>query len=60
MTARQRRAVVSGIIFIALGIMFLLEALEVYDIPTATLWPVLFIALGIGVLAGIGGDTDDD
>lgn len=56
MTASQRRAVVSGLIFIALGIMFLLEALEVYEIPPATLWPVLLIALGIGVLAGIGGE----
>ena len=56
MTTSQRRAIVSGLIFVGLGIMFLLEALEVYEIAPALLWPVLLIALGIGVLSGIGSD----
>lgn len=60
MTATRRRALISGLIFVALGIMFLLEALDVYEIPPATLWPVLLITLGIGVLSGIGGDAADD
>jgi hypothetical protein len=60
MSAGQRRAVVGGFIFVALGILFLLEALDLYTLAPATLWPVLLLALGIGVLAGIGGDGDDE
>jgi hypothetical protein len=58
----QRRGVVFGIIFTILGILFLLDALEVFEIAPGALWPVLLIALGIGVLAGVGskGDESDD
>lgn len=58
MRARQRRALVGGFIFIGLGVMFLLEAIDLYTLAPATLWPVLLLVLGIGVLAGIG-DTDE-
>jgi hypothetical protein len=60
MIPSQRRAVVSGLIFIALGVMFLLEALEVFQLAPSTLWPILLIALGIGVISGIGEDRGDD
>ncbi len=60
MRAARRRAAVGGIIFIALGIMFLLEALGLYTLAPSTLWPVLLLSLGIGVLAGIGGDADEE
>lgn len=60
MNAEQRRAVVSGIVFIALGVMFLLEALDVFELAPSTLWPILLITLGVGVLSGIGEDRDDD
>ena len=59
MSTSQRRAVASGLIFVALGGMFLLEALGVYEIAPSTLWPILLIALGIGVLSGVGGDRGD-
>jgi hypothetical protein len=55
---QQRRALVSGMLFIILGVVFLLEALEVFELAPATLWPVLLVALGIGVIAGAGGDDD--
>ena len=58
MTAARRRGLVSGAIFTALGIMFLLEALDVYTLASSTLWPILLIALGVGVLAGIGDSTE--
>lgn len=58
MTSKQRRGVVSGLIFIALGVMFLLEALDVFQLSPSALWPLLLIALGIGVLSGVGGDHD--
>ena len=59
MNKEQRRAVVFGVLFIAIGILFLLEALEVFEIAPATLWPALLVALGIGVLAGTGRDDEE-
>ncbi|MDJ0663063.1 MAG: DUF5668 domain-containing protein [Acidimicrobiia bacterium] len=56
----QRRSVVGGLIFIALGVMFLLEALDLYTLSPSTLWPVLLLSLGIGILAGIGDDDDEE
>jgi hypothetical protein len=58
MNREQRRAVVFGVLFVAIGVLFLLEALEVFEIAPATLWPTLLVALGIGVLAGTGGDDE--
>lgn len=60
MNVTQRRGIVAGLLFIALGIVFLLEALEVFEIAPATLWPLLLISLGLGVLAGTGGGDKDD
>jgi hypothetical protein len=59
MNASQRRGLVGGLIFTALGIMFLLESLDVYTLAPSTLWPVLLISLGIGVLAGVGGSGEE-
>jgi hypothetical protein len=57
----QRRGVVAGLLFVVLGIVFLLEALEVFEIAPATLWPALLVALGLGILAGTGdGDEHDN
>jgi len=60
MSASRRRGLIAGMLFAAMGIMFLLEALEVYTIAPSTLWPVLLVVLGIAVLAGIGGDSEGD
>ena len=59
MNPRRRRSLVSGILFVALGVVFLLEALEVFELAPATLWPLLLVALGIVVLAGTGKNDDD-
>lgn len=58
MNAQQRRGIVSGLLFVILGVIFLLEALDVFEVAPATLWPVLIVALGVGVLAGTGGSDD--
>ena len=60
MNVAQRRGIVAGLLFIALGVVFLLEALEVFEIAPTTLWPLLLISLGLGVLAGTGGGNEDD
>lgn len=58
MTIRQRRSLLSGLMFIVLGVVFLLEALEVFELAPATLWPLLLVVLGIVVLAGTGRDDE--
>jgi hypothetical protein len=59
MSREQRRAVVFGVLFVAIGVLFLLEALEIFEIAPATLWPILLVAVGIGVLAGTGRDDEE-
>lgn len=56
--AKVRRALVTGLVFIALGIMFLFEALDWYELAAGMLWAILLIAVGIIVMAGAGGDVD--
>jgi hypothetical protein len=60
--AATRRALVTGLVFIGLGVMFLLEAIGWYQLAAGTLWAVLLIAVGVGVMAGAGqeGDSGDD
>ena len=55
-------SLVAGIAFIVIGIVFLLDAIDVWDIRPALLWPGLLIALGV-VVAFSGrtlGDHRDD
>ena len=59
MNKEQRRAVAFGVLFVAIGVLFLLEALEIFEIAPATLWPILLVAIGIGVLAGTGADDEE-
>ena len=59
MSREQRRAVVFGVLFVAIGVLFLLEALEIFEIAPATLWPILLVAVGVGVLAGTGRDDEE-
>ena len=60
MNTDQRRGIIAGALFIILGVIFLLEALEVFEMAPATLWPVLIVCLGIGILAGTGGSDEHD
>ena len=39
-----------GIFFLVAGGLFLLERLGVFELRAAVLWPVLLIALGLGLL----------
>jgi LiaI-LiaF-like transmembrane region len=42
---------VAGLVFVALGVLFLLEALDVFDLRGAYLWPAVLIAVGGAILA---------
>ena len=43
---------VAGIIFLLVGLAYLLHAFDVWDVRLWRLWPVFIIALGVVVLLG--------
>jgi hypothetical protein len=43
---------VAGILFVALGVAFLLDALDVVSLKGAYVWPVALILIGLAVLWG--------
>jgi Domain of unknown function (DUF5668) len=50
--SRSRSALVTGVFFVVAGIVFLLEALDVWDLSLRVLGPVLLITLGVAVVLG--------
>jgi hypothetical protein len=48
----DRRSIVFGLFFVAVGLVFLLDRLDVWTIRARYLPPVLLIALGFAVLLG--------
>ena len=47
----NRTAFVAGLVFVGLGVVFLLEALNVFELRARYLWPVVLIAIGAAILA---------
>jgi len=43
---------VAGILFMIVGLAYLLHALEVWDVRLWRLWPIFVIAIGVVVLIG--------
>ncbi len=43
---------VSGIVFVLVGLAYLLHAFDVWDVRLWRLWPVFVIALGVVILIG--------
>lgn len=50
---------VAGLLFTAIGLVLLLERLDVWEIGRAYVWPVMLIALGVAVLLGSRARRDD-
>ena len=50
-------ALAFGIVFIALGVLFLLDAYDVLDLRARHIWSILLIGIGVGVLFGGRGQT---
>jgi membrane-bound ClpP family serine protease len=48
----NRTALLAGLIFVVLGVVFLLEQLDVFELRAAYVWPVVLIAIGVAVLLG--------
>ena len=42
--------VIIGLVFVVLGIAFLLDRLDVWSLDLGLVWPVLLIALGASIL----------
>jgi multisubunit Na+/H+ antiporter MnhB subunit len=43
-------AALAGIIFIAIGVLFLLDSLDATEIRREVVWPAMLIALGLAVI----------
>jgi hypothetical protein len=48
----NRTALLAGLIFVVIGVVFLLEQLDVYELRAVYVWPVVLIAVGVAVLVG--------
>jgi len=46
----NRSALVAGLVFVALGVVFLLQQLDVFDLRPAYVWPVVLMAIGAAIL----------
>ena len=46
----NRTAAIAGLVFVGLGIVFLLEALNVFELRARYVWPVVLIAIGAAIL----------
>ncbi|MEX1022023.1 MAG: DUF5668 domain-containing protein [Dehalococcoidia bacterium] len=53
-------AALAGLVFVVLGVLFLLEALEVANFRFEVVLPVIVIALGVAAIVGalVGGRRD--
>ncbi|TMK83993.1 MAG: hypothetical protein E6G44_10945 [Actinobacteria bacterium] len=47
----NRTAMAAGLLFVVLGVVFLLEQLNVFDLRAVYVWPVVLIVLGVAILA---------
>jgi len=47
----NRSALAAGLLFVVLGVVFLLEQLNVFDLRAVYVWPVVLIVLGVAILA---------
>jgi hypothetical protein len=50
----DRTALIAGVIFIVLGVLFLLEQLDVLDVRSSFVAPIVLVGIGIGMLVGRG------
>jgi hypothetical protein len=55
MRNRNLLALVSGIAFIVLGVVFAADALDWIDVSARLVFPVVMIAIGVGIVFGARG-----
>ncbi len=47
-------ALISGVVFILLGALFLFERLGIVDVSSRYIWPIVLVAIGVAILFGGG------
>lgn len=52
MASWNRTALIAGVLYVVIGIVFLLDSLDVVDVRAAVVLPLLIIGLGLAVLWG--------
>lgn len=50
----DRVGIVVGAAFVVAGVLFLLDRLEVISLRASVVLPIFLIALGVGILLGVG------
>jgi uncharacterized membrane protein len=45
-------SLIAGVVFIVLGVLFLLERLNVLVVSSQYVWPIVLVALGIAIIVG--------
>lgn len=55
----HRGSLAAGLVFIIIGVAFLLESLDVWSIEPEVLWPSLLIAIGAALLIGGGSNQGE-
>jgi hypothetical protein len=48
----NRRALLAGVVFVVVGVLFLLEDLDVFELQAAFVLPIVLIVMGVAVLIG--------
>jgi hypothetical protein len=56
----MRGSITAGVFFIIIGIVFLLDAADVWAVPSGYLVPALVIALGVAILMGGTRERSDE
>ena len=47
-------SLIAGIVFIVLGVLFLLDRLGVLALSGRYVWPVVLVAIGVAIMVGSG------
>ena len=50
-------SLIAGIVFIVLGVLFLLDRLSVLALSGRYVWPVVLVAVGVAIIVGSGSRT---
>ena len=45
-------SLIAGMVFIILGVLFLLDNLGVFEVSFAVVWPIVLIGIGLALLLG--------
>lgn len=52
MDSWNRTALIAGLLYVVIGIIFLLDSLDIVEVRAAVVLPLLIIGLGVAVLWG--------